>query len=77
MIKVLIADDQTLIRDSIKIILEAAGKFEVTGTAANGKEVLEMIKQNEPDVILMDRDRLHQVRQAAPPGNQGHYPDHF
>ena len=54
MIKVLIADDQTLIRDSIKIILEAAGKFEVTGTVGNGKEVLEAIEQNQPDVILMD-----------------------
>ncbi|MST86217.1 response regulator transcription factor [Lactobacillus porci] len=54
MIKVLIADDQALIRDSIKIILEAAGKFEVTDTVGNGKEVLESIEHNQPDVILMD-----------------------
>lgn len=54
MIKVLVADDQALIRDSLKIVLEASGKFEVTDTAGNGKEVLEKIAVKQPDVILMD-----------------------
>ena len=54
MIKVLVADDQALIRDSIKIVLEASGKFTVTDTAGNGKEVLDKLAVKQPDVILMD-----------------------
>lgn len=54
MIKVLIADDQELIRSSIQIILEANPKFKVTATVADGEEVLGAIKKERPDVILMD-----------------------
>lgn len=54
MIKILIADDQQLIRDSIKIILESNDDFSVTDTVANGKEALNSIEKNKPDVILMD-----------------------
>ena len=48
------ADDQQLIRDSIKIILESNDDFSVTDTFANGKEALNSIEKNKPDVILMD-----------------------
>lgn len=54
MIKVSIADDQELIRSSIQIILEANPKFKVTATVADGEEVLDAIKKERPDVILMD-----------------------
>lgn len=54
MIKVLIADDQELIRSSIQIILETNPKFKVTATVADGEEVLDAIKKERPDVILMD-----------------------
>ena len=54
MIKVLIADDQELIRESLKIVLGANEDMEVTGTAENGEEVLSQIKKEKPDVILMD-----------------------
>ncbi|MBP2623587.1 response regulator transcription factor [Streptococcus oricebi] len=54
MIKVLIADDQALIRESLQIILSAHTSLEVVGTVADGKEVLEKIPQLRPDVILMD-----------------------
>ena len=53
MIKIMIADDQQLIRDSLKIILEANKDFSVTDTVANGQEVLESIKKKKPDFILM------------------------
>lgn len=56
MIKILIADDQQLIRDSIKIILESNEDFSVTDTVANGKEVLSSIEKNKPDVILTTFD---------------------
>lgn len=54
MIKILIADDQQLICDSLKIVLETQPDFKVTDTVSNGKEVLEAIKKNKPDIILMD-----------------------
>ena len=50
----MIADDQQLIRDSLKIILEANKDFSVTDTVANGQEVLESIRKKKPDIILMD-----------------------
>lgn len=56
MIKILIADDQTLIRQSLRIVLEKEGNGEltVTDTVGNGEEVLVSVKKNKPDVILMD-----------------------
>jgi DNA-binding NarL/FixJ family response regulator len=54
MIKVLIADDQELIRESLKIILSAYPDIEVVGAVGDGTEVLEILTQTRPDVILMD-----------------------
>lgn len=54
MIKVLIADDQELIRESLKIVLGANEDMEVTGIAENGEQVLSEIKKKKPNVILMD-----------------------
>lgn len=45
MIKVLIADDQELIRESLKIVLGANEDMEVTGIAENGEQVLSEIKE--------------------------------
>ena len=54
MIKVLIADDQELIRESLKIVLSAEEDIEVIATAGNGLEVMDLLKQRQPDIILMD-----------------------
>jgi DNA-binding NarL/FixJ family response regulator len=54
MIKVLIADDQALIRESLQIVLSTHDDIEVIGVVENGLEVLEFLKTNRPDVILMD-----------------------
>lgn len=54
MIKVLVVDDQELIRDSISIVLSAYSDIEVVGTAADGLEVLDYLKNQTVDVILMD-----------------------
>ena len=54
MIKVLIADDQDLIRESLKIVLDMNKDMEVVGLAEDGVKVLELVKKNLPDVILMD-----------------------
>jgi Response regulator containing a CheY-like receiver domain and an HTH DNA-binding domain len=54
MIKVLIADDQELICQSLQIVLETKTNIEVTGTASDGNEVIRSIREIVPDVILMD-----------------------
>lgn len=54
MIKVLIADDQELIRQSLEIVLSTKDGIEVTGTAKDGREVIRCIRKEKPDVILMD-----------------------
>ena len=54
MIKVLIADDQELILDGLKMILDLENSIEVIATAKNGLECLEKSKDLNPDLILMD-----------------------
>lgn len=53
-INVMIADDQELIRDSLSIVLSSNPDMNVTGLAGNGHELLELVKKNPPDVVLMD-----------------------
>lgn len=54
MIKVIIADDQELIRQSLQIVLQIEGNIEVLDAVADGNEVLESIERAKPDVVLMD-----------------------
>jgi len=53
-IKIVVADDQQLMREGLKTILELEEDLEVLETAANGKEALELCRKLEPDIILMD-----------------------
>lgn len=52
--KVLIVDDDALIREGLKILLEIEADFLVVGTASNGQEALEMCRKEKPDLVLMD-----------------------
>ena len=54
MIKVIIADDQELIRESLKIVLNMNPDMEVTAVAENGNDLMKMLRTGQPDVILMD-----------------------
>ena len=54
MIRVLIVDDQSLVRAGFRMILEAEEDVEVVGEAADGAEALAAVPEVEPDVILMD-----------------------
>ena len=54
MIRVLIADDQALVRAGFKMILEAEPEIEVVGEAVDGQEAVEQIRRLRPDVALMD-----------------------
>lgn len=52
--KVLIVDDDALIRDSLKIIISMEADMEVVGAASNAQEALELCRQYQPDIVLMD-----------------------
>ena len=54
MIKVLIADDQELIRESLKIVLSSYKDIEVVDAVDDGFAVLESMKKVQPDLVLMD-----------------------
>lgn len=53
-IKVLLVDDQSLIRVGFRMILDTTDDIEVVGEAADGKTALKMVKALHPDVVLMD-----------------------
>ncbi len=54
MIRVLLADDQALVRAGFRALLDAQEGIEVVGEAADGREAVEMAKKLIPDVVLMD-----------------------
>ncbi len=54
MIRVLICDDQTVVREGLAAILGTDPDIEVTGLASNGREALELAQETVPDVVLMD-----------------------
>jgi len=54
MIRVLLADDQHLVRAGFRALLEAEDGLEVVGEAATGREAVELIRRTTPDVVLMD-----------------------
>ncbi|MFA1544101.1 response regulator [Actinomadura monticuli] len=53
-IRVLIADDQVMIRDGLAALLSSDPGIEVVGQAGNGREAVEMARRLDPDVIVMD-----------------------
>ncbi len=53
-IKILIADDQKLIREGLKVLLELEKDFVVVGEASNGEEAFELYIKLKPDIVLMD-----------------------
>jgi DNA-binding NarL/FixJ family response regulator len=53
-IRVLLADDHTLVRAGIRALLEKIPGVEVAGEAGDGREVLDLIKTHQPDVVLLD-----------------------
>ncbi len=53
MTRVVVADDQELVRTGLQLVLEARG-CEVVGTAGDGREAVDVVRRTEPDVVLMD-----------------------
>ncbi|MHC5726074.1 MAG: response regulator [Nostoc sp.] len=54
MIKVLLVDDQSLIRQGLKALLELEPDIEIVGEAENGEQAINLVAQLQPDVILLD-----------------------
>ena len=54
MIRVLVADDQALVRGSFRLLVDTAPDLEVVGEAATGAEAVEIATREKPDVLLMD-----------------------
>jgi len=53
-IKVILIDDHHIVREGIKILLMNIKDIEVVGEASNGDELFELLKTNEPDVLILD-----------------------
>jgi len=53
-IRILIADDHPIVRDGLRKLLSLEDDFEIVGEANDGREVLDMIQEVEPDVLLLD-----------------------
>jgi DNA-binding NarL/FixJ family response regulator len=53
-IRVLLADDQALVRAGFRVLIESEPDIEVAGEAANGEEAVARAREGKPDVVLMD-----------------------
>lgn len=53
-IRIVIADDHAVVRQGLTMFLEMDGDFEIVGEATNGKEAIELVKELQPDIVLMD-----------------------
>jgi DNA-binding NarL/FixJ family response regulator len=54
MIRVLLVDDEQLVRSGLRMILQASGEIEVVAEAADGAEAVQQVRLHRPDVVLMD-----------------------
>lgn len=74
MIRVLICDDQDVVREGLRAIIGTAPGLEVVGLAGEGAEAVELVEQTRPDVVLMDLNMpgvngvqaTHTIRQRFP-----------
>ncbi len=66
-IRVLVADDQALLRGSFRALIETTPDLTVVGEAATGAEAVELVRARRPDVVLMDVRMPHMDGTASRP----------
>jgi two-component system, NarL family, response regulator NreC len=54
MIRILLADDHTIVRKGLRLLLESHPDFKVIADAADGREAIKLAEENKPDVMVMD-----------------------
>jgi DNA-binding NarL/FixJ family response regulator len=75
-IRIVIADDHTIVREGLRQLLEAAGDFEIVGEASNAQETMQRVRDLQFDVLLLDvsmpgrsgMDLIKQIRSERPHG---------
>lgn len=53
-VRVIIADDHSMVREGLRLVLQGQGDIEVVGEAASGRQALELVHHLSPDVVVMD-----------------------
>jgi len=53
-IRVVLVDDQAIVRTGFRVVLETAGGIEVVGEASGGREAVDVVRRTRPDVVVMD-----------------------
>jgi len=53
-IRILLADDHSILREGLRVLLDRQDEFAVVGDASNGREAVEMAEKHDPDVVIMD-----------------------
>lgn len=66
MIRIILAEDHSLVRAGLKALLERAGDIQVVGEASNGQEAIDRLQELKPDVLVMDimMPRLNGIQAA-------------
>jgi two-component system response regulator NreC len=54
LIRVLLSTDYPMMRDGLRILLNASGRYEVCGEAADGRQTLQLAMQLNPDILILD-----------------------
>ena len=53
-VRIVLAEDHTILREGLRALLSADPKFEIVGEAANGQEAVRSVEKLDPDLVMMD-----------------------